>query len=167
MAIIIDHTFKRYAVGHTDKAGDAIRADARALKRATLQEQTRQMRFAIRGQKGYRTEWPRRRGTKTVRARRSKTGSKASITTWQLIPKLTRSTMFIGVRNKQRHGAILETRPNIRGYANIHYQAAHRTWEKQWRTMSQRAMQAAPQRVRSNSIRGAKARAARQAKAGR
>ena len=151
--------------GYRTKAGDAIRADARALQRATLQEQTRQMRYAIRGQKGYATEWPRRRGTKRVRARREKTGSKPSILTWKLTPKVTRSAMYIGVRNTQRHGAILETRENVRGYSNTHYHAALRTWERQWRKASQRAMKAAPARVRSNRIRGAKAKAARQAKA--
>jgi len=144
-----------------------FKADADALKRATLQEQTKEMRYAIKGLRGYKTEWPRRRATKSVRASRRARGEKPSIQTWRFKAQTAKSKMYTEVRNMQRHGHLLEVRDTLRGYRNKHYRKGLITLRKNWKRMSAKSQARAPERVQSNMKRAfhaKKAAAARAAK---
>ena len=133
--------------------GTPVVLTARMVARATVRELAREMRLAIRGRSGYRTLWPRRRGTKAVRARRAATGEKASITQWRVTPRFRRSGAVIEVLQRTRHGALLESRQTIRGYANVHVGQAVATYRANWDRMVAAARASAVRRARSDAIR--------------
>ena len=128
--------------------GQEVTLSAGELQRAHTQEMAREIRKALRGSGGYRSLWPKTR-KKRGKARRNP----PSIGTFTVQARVSKGRAQLRVGQKQRHGRLLETRETIRGYINVHHEAALRTIELNWDVLEGIALSRALQRARSNRIR--------------
>ena len=130
--------------------------DATELMRATTDELAVEIRKAIRGRAGYRSQWPPVRTTRQGRAARVRGHRKATMQGWRV--KVGKRQWkpdgsYIALTNKEPLAWMLERAPKIRGRPNRHFESAFETVREQWGIMAQIAMGRAPARVRTNKIR--------------
>lgn len=126
--------------------GQEVLLSARELQFAHVQELAKEMKKAVAGRGGYTTRWPKTRKKRGV-ARRNP----PSASTFTATAQRRKNTIRLG--NRQRHARLLESREDLRGYDNVHHEAALRTVNENWDTMSQAAFSRARRRAESNRIR--------------
>ena len=117
------------------------------IRRGQLGATAAEIRRAIRGTGGYTTFWPRRRRGRRRAGQRRHRGP-ASITRFRVA---VRRPSTIRVSHLQRHGTLLELRRTIRGYRNVHYQAARRTIEHNWSAITAAAAADAGRRAAASA----------------
>ena len=108
------------------------------IDRGYMEAQAAEIRKAIRGKGGYTTDWPkparRKRGSGPRRVPPSigkfRVKARYKPGKWKHLELL----------HTQTKGVLLETRPMIRGYDNVHYLAQRTSLGKQWNRISQNAM---------------------------
>lgn len=115
------------------------------IDRAYIEAQAAECRLAIQGKGGYRTFWPR------PRRRRRGSGPRRtppSIRQFVFRPRYRPGRWKeLRIMHRQAKGFLLETRPRIRGYDNIHYLAARTSLGREWDKMSQRASEQTARRA--------------------
>jgi len=147
-----------------DDTGARFRAEMAELDRATFDELTAEMRKVLTG-KGYESPLPAVRTSREGRASRRRAGRKPTRRNWRVRSVRRRAGSYVQVWAPpgpgQRLAGMLESAPTIRGHRNVWHEAVIRGLRAEWPTIAQLALQRAPQRIRSNRLRAAKARDAR------